>query len=184
MKVKTSLTLSEDVLSALDRLVRKGESRSALIDRVLREFIDGVAQTRREARSRRRQPAGGASLRRNAGRALLPGARHGRVRRGDLYRVRRPPGDPKPARAFVVVSRQPILDAKFPTAICAPVFSARSGLPTEVAVGPAEGLKLDSAIHCDSLISIDKARLEDLVGALSPAKLKELNAALSAALAL
>lgn len=50
MKVKTSLTLSEDVLAALDRLVREGESRSALIDRILREFIDGVAQSRREAR--------------------------------------------------------------------------------------------------------------------------------------
>lgn len=106
------------------------------------------------------------------------------MKRGELYRVRRPPGDPKPARVFVVVSRQPVLDANFPTAICAPVFSAGSGLTTEVAVGPAEGLKHDSAIHCDGLISIDKTRLSDFVGALSAIKLRELNAALSAALAL
>ena len=33
------------------------------------------------------------------------------MRRGELYRVRRPPGDPKPARVFVVVSRQPLIDS-------------------------------------------------------------------------
>ena len=31
------------------------------------------------------------------------------MRRGEFYRVRRPPGDPKPARVFVVVSRQPLV---------------------------------------------------------------------------
>lgn len=104
------------------------------------------------------------------------------MKRGDLYRVRRPPGDPKPARVFVVVSRQSSIDSSFSTVVCAPVFSKRHGLPTEVAVGDAEGLKHDSAILCDGLMSIDKSRLTDFIGELSPAKLRELGLALAAAL--
>jgi mRNA interferase MazF len=106
------------------------------------------------------------------------------VKRGDLYRVRRPPGDPKPARVFVVVSRQALVDSTFSTVVCAPVFSKRRGLPSEVAVGEAEGLKHDSAILCDALMSIDKARLTDFVGELSPAKIRDLDRALIVALSL
>ena len=98
--------------------------------------------------------------------------------------MRRPPGDPKPARTFVVVSRQALIDSSFSTVVCAPVFSERLGLPTQVPVGPAEGLKHDSAILCDGLMSIEKPRLTDFVGELSPAKLRELDDALSSALAL
>ena len=73
------------------------------------------------------------------------------MKRGELYRVRRPPGDPKPARVFVVVSRQPLIDSTFSTVVCAPVFTLYHGLPTQVSVGTAEGLKHESAIQCDSL---------------------------------
>ncbi|MBP6014121.1 MAG: type II toxin-antitoxin system PemK/MazF family toxin [Alphaproteobacteria bacterium] len=104
------------------------------------------------------------------------------MKRGELYRVRRPPGDPKPARAFVVVSRQPLVDSNFSTVICAPIFSERLGLPTQVSVGAPEGLKHDSAILCDSLISIEKSRLTDFVGELSQTKLRELDLALASAL--
>lgn len=38
MKVKTSITLSEDLLEALDRAVGTG-SRSALIEKVLRRYL-------------------------------------------------------------------------------------------------------------------------------------------------
>jgi mRNA interferase MazF len=56
------------------------------------------------------------------------------LRRGDLYRVRRPPGnDPKRARVVVVVSRQSVIRTTFSTVICAPVMSA-GGLQTEVEV--------------------------------------------------
>lgn len=104
------------------------------------------------------------------------------MRRGELYRVRRPPGDPKPARTFVIVSRQALIESTFSTVVCAPVFSERLGLPTQVPVGPAEGLKHDSAILCDGLMSIEKSRLTDFVGELSPAKLRELDDALLSAL--
>lgn len=106
------------------------------------------------------------------------------MKRGELYRVRRPPGDTKPARTFAIVSRQALIDSKFSTVVCAPVFSERQGLPTQVQVGTAEGLKHDSAILCDGLISIEKARLTDYVGELSATKLRELDTALAAALGL
>lgn len=104
------------------------------------------------------------------------------MKRGDFYRVRRLPGDPKPARTFIVVSRQALIDSNFSTVICAPIFSERHGLPTQVPVGAAEGLKRDSAIHCDGLVSIAKSRLTDFIGALSPIRLAELDAALASAL--
>jgi mRNA interferase MazF len=106
------------------------------------------------------------------------------VKRGELYRVRRPVGDPKPARTFVVVSRQALIDSNFSTVICAPVFSQRHGLSTEVAVGASDGLKHDSAIQCDALVSIEKTRLTDYIGELSLAKLNELETALAAALSI
>lgn len=106
------------------------------------------------------------------------------MKRGELYRVRRPPGDPKPARTFVVVSRQALVESNYSTVVCAPVFSERHGLPTQVPVGAAEGLKHDSAVQCDGLMSIEKARLTDFVGKLPTGKLHELDAALAAALGL
>jgi mRNA interferase MazF len=106
------------------------------------------------------------------------------MRRGELYRVRRPPGDPKPARVFVVVSRQPLIDSSYSTVICAPVFTQWHGLPTQVSVSIAEGLKLESAIQCDGLMSLEKSRLTDCVGELASDKLRELDTALLSALGL
>jgi len=104
------------------------------------------------------------------------------VRRGNLYRVFRPGGDPKRYRTFVVVSRQALIDSRFSTVVCAPVFTAGEGLSTQVAVGPAEGLKHASWLMCDNLVSIRKSELTDYVGSLSRAKLQELNLALRMAL--
>jgi len=106
------------------------------------------------------------------------------LRRGDLYRVRRPAGDPKPSRVFVVASRATLVESRFSTLICAPVFSTRDGLSTQVDVGIGEGLKHDSAIHCDALMSIPKSALTDYVGKLSTEKLALFDEALRVALAL
>jgi mRNA interferase MazF len=97
--------------------------------------------------------------------------------------VRQPGGgEPRSSRVFVVVSRQWIIDSGWETVVCAPVFSARHGLSTQVTVGIDEGLKHESAMHCDGLVSLPKPRLTDFVGALSPAKVRELDRALVAAL--
>jgi mRNA interferase MazF len=104
------------------------------------------------------------------------------LRRGELYRVHKPGGDPRQQRVFVVVSRQVLIDSKFSTAICAPVFSSGQELSTQVAVGPEQGLKHESWIMCDNLVSLRKADLTQYVGLLPPSKLAELSRALRVAL--
>jgi mRNA interferase MazF len=104
------------------------------------------------------------------------------MRRGELYRVRHPSGDPKRSRVFVVVSRQVLLDSRFATAVCAPVFTVGEGLATQVAVGADEGLKHPSWVMCDNLVSLPKVALTDYVGALGAPKLAALQAALRTAL--
>ena len=105
------------------------------------------------------------------------------MRRGDLYRVSNPsPNDPKRSRVFVVVSRRVLIESRFSTLICAPIYSAYDGLSSQVPVGVDEGLKHDSSIHCDELLSLPKSVLTNYVGSLSPQKLDALNAALRIAL--
>jgi len=53
-----------------------------------------------------------------------------------------------------------------------------------VKMGIEEGLKHDSSIHCDELVSIPKTMLTHFVGTLSPYKQHELDEALKAALGL
>jgi mRNA interferase MazF len=106
----------------------------------------------------------------------------GQLRRGELYRVKHPSGDAKRSRVVVVVSRPAHLASRFSSAICAPVYSQRGGLSTEVEVGPAEGLKHASAILCDVLTSFQRSQLSDYVGTLGPTKLAALRTALRIAL--
>jgi len=106
------------------------------------------------------------------------------MRRGEVFRVYKPEGDPKRYRSLVVVSRQELIDSAYATVVCAPVFTSGSGLSTQVAIGPSEGLKHDSWIVCDNLRSVPKADLTQFVGSLSWSKLAELDEALRIALAL
>jgi len=107
------------------------------------------------------------------------------MRRGEFYRVRRPSSrDPKKFRVFVIVSRQILIDSRFSTVICAPVYTTYEGLSTQVAVGINEGLKHDSGIHCDELVSLPKPMLTNFIGKLSPEKLHLFERALKIALQL
>ena len=105
------------------------------------------------------------------------------MKRGEFYRVSHPSSrDPKRSRVFVVVSRQVLIDSRFSTVICAPVYSVHDGLSTQVLVGIEEGLKHDSSIHCDELVSLPKSALTNFVGELAPRKIEALNIALRIAL--
>ena len=107
------------------------------------------------------------------------------MRRGELYRVRQPSSrDPKKHRVFVIVSRQILIDSRFSTVICAPVYTVYEGLSTQVAVGIDNGLKHDSSIHCDELVSLPKSMLTNYIGKLPPEKLRLLEKALIIALQL
>ena len=107
------------------------------------------------------------------------------MRRGELYRVKRPSKrDPRKFRIFVIVSRQVLIDSRFSTVICAPVYSSYEGLSTQVPVGIEEGLKGDSSIHCDELVSLQKSILTQYVSMLPPDKVRSLDKALRIALQL
>ena len=105
------------------------------------------------------------------------------MKRAEFYRVRYPGGDdPRRSRVFLIVGRQAVIDSRFSSVICAPVYSAYHALPSQVLVGVDEGLKHDSAVHCDELVSLPKTALTDYVGSLSEKKLLQLNEALAVAL--
>lgn len=105
------------------------------------------------------------------------------MKRGDLYRVQKPSSrDPRRSRVFVVVSRQVLIDSRFSTVICAPIYSRYDMLSTQVPIGVEEGLKSDSSIHCDELVSLPKSILTNFLGSLSDSKDLELNQALKLAL--
>ena len=129
------------------------------------------------------------------------------MRRGEIYRVHqpgspaaghhgsdrpakdrpandRPANDPKLYRSFVVVSRQVLIDSRFPTVVCAPILTRGHGFSTQVSIGVNEGLKHESWILCDNLVSLRKVQLTRFVGSLAHAKIEELDRALKMALAL
>ena len=62
------------------------------------------------------------------------------------------------------------------------MYSARHGLSSQVPVGIDDGLKHDSAIHCDELVSLSKTALTDYVATLSSDKIAQLDRALGVAL--
>lgn len=107
------------------------------------------------------------------------------MNRGEIYLVRKSASsDPRRQRAFVIVNRQVLIDSPYESVVCAPVYSKYLGLDSQVEVGTAEGLKHNSAIHCDGLMSVTKTRLTDFLGSLGRDKLLELDLALKVALAI
>jgi metal-responsive CopG/Arc/MetJ family transcriptional regulator len=48
MKVKTSITLSEDVLAAIDRVIGESKNRSAFIENLIRDHIEKRAKKLQE----------------------------------------------------------------------------------------------------------------------------------------
>ncbi len=105
------------------------------------------------------------------------------MRRGELYLVKKPGSrDPKRQRVFVIVSRQALIDSKFSTVVCAPVYSRHDGLSTQVPIGAEQWIKHESSIHCDELVSLPKSVLTHYIGRVDEKQIQELNHALMAAL--
>ena len=105
------------------------------------------------------------------------------MKRGDLYRVEKlSKRDPKGFRVFVVVSRQRFIEARFDSVVCAPIYTNCIDLPSEIEVGVDKGLKHDSCVRCDELMSLPKSALTNFIGSLGLQKIQELNQALKVAL--
>jgi mRNA interferase MazF len=102
------------------------------------------------------------------------------VNRGDIYEAELPAGGRRPA---AVVSRDTLIPLLTAVTV-AGVTSTVRGLPTEVPVGTEHGLDRDSAINCNHLATLPKARLGRYRGRLGPGELARLDDALRIALAL
>lgn len=102
------------------------------------------------------------------------------VARGEIYWTDFDP--PTGRRPAVVVTRSGVI--RYLNAITvAPITRTVRDLASQVAVGEQEGLRGDSAINCDSLLTIRKFKLDpDPTGKLGGAKLRELDRALRFAL--
>jgi mRNA interferase MazF len=67
--------------------------------------------------------------------------------------------------------------------LCAGLLKS-DGLSTQISVGIDEGLKHESSVHCDELVSLAKVQLTRFIGRIQGHKLDELDQALLVALEL
>ncbi len=102
------------------------------------------------------------------------------VRLGEVWRYRFK--TPDKLRPVVVLSRPEVIGLLH-TVMVAPVTSTIRGVPSEVAVGGAEGLKRTSAVNLDHVQTVEKARLTGYVGSLSSQKMRDVCRALAIAVA-
>lgn len=86
-------------------------------------------------------------------------------------------------RAVVIASRDDVKGVRARTTV-AIVTSTLRGIPSEVPLDRRDGFLEACAINCDELVTISKSRLDRRRGALSKARLEELDEALRFALQL
>jgi mRNA interferase MazF len=93
-----------------------------------------------------------------------------------MYAVRAP----DKRRPVLVLTRQEVIGLLH-TVMVAPITSTIHGAPSEVIVGPAEGLKHESAVNLDHVQTVEQARLTRRLGSLGPAKMRDVCRALAIA---
>jgi len=87
---------------------------------------------------------------------------------------------PDKRKPVVILSRPEAIDVLH-TVMVAPITSTIRGLPSEVVVGPPEGLKHDSAVNLDHVRTVEQARLTRQVGHLRADKMRAVCRALAVA---
>jgi len=100
------------------------------------------------------------------------------MRRGELWWA-----DVDKRRPVVLVSREEAYEVRA-LVIVAPVSTTVRGFSLEVRVGRKEGLPRPCVVNCDWLVTLPKRDLVERIGAISAAKLAQLDDALRFALGL
>ncbi len=100
------------------------------------------------------------------------------LRRGEIWLYQFAAPDKR--RPVVILSRARALRL-LRTVVVAQITSTIRGIPSEVVVGPDEGLKTASAINLDHIQTVDKHRLHNYVGTLSEDKMQQVCRALAIA---
>ena len=103
------------------------------------------------------------------------------MRRGDVWWVELP--SPAGRRPVLLLSRNEAYAVRGLVTV-APVTTRIRRIPSEVPLGPEDGLPQECVINLDTITTIAKASLRERLTTLSPAKLKEVEAALHFALGL
>jgi len=103
------------------------------------------------------------------------------VRRGEVWWADLAP--PVGRRPVVLLSRNEAYQIRELVTV-APVTTRLRGIPTEVSLGPREGLRRLGVVNLDSIITIQKRHLTQRISALSQGKIEGVNQAIKFALTL
>jgi len=103
------------------------------------------------------------------------------VRRGDVYWAKFPA--PVGKRPVVLVSRDEAYSIKARVTVVTVTRVVR-GIPTEVRLGPSQGLPKVGVANADEVVTIPRTLLQERITTLARPKLDELDAALRFALGL
>lgn len=87
---------------------------------------------------------------------------------------------PDKRRPVLVISRQSVIPL-IRTVMVAPITSAVHGVPSEVAVGVEEGLKVPSVVNLDHIQTVDQRSLRQYLGSLGTQKMDQVCLALARA---
>jgi mRNA interferase MazF len=100
------------------------------------------------------------------------------VRRGEIWLFAFEPPDKR--RPVLVLTRDSVIPFLH-SVLVAPITGSVRGIPSEVVVGTAQGLKKTSAVNLDHVQSVSTHRLSRRVGRLDGEKMREVCAALAIA---
>mgnify|MGYP003379334525 CR=1 FL=1 len=100
------------------------------------------------------------------------------IEQGDIWLGALPDEKPRP---YLVVTRQRAIDG-LDAVVAAPVTSTRPGLPSELDLGPAEGLRRECVANFDNLGTVRKAYLTHQLGHVAHGRWHEVCAAVRAAI--
>jgi len=103
------------------------------------------------------------------------------VRRGEIYWVRFP--RPAGTRPAVLVSRDEAYSVRTRVTVV-PVSRTVRGIPTEVRLGPVDGLPKAGAANADEIVTIPRDLVDRRLAMMSRTKLAELDEAIRFALGL
>jgi mRNA interferase MazF len=99
------------------------------------------------------------------------------VNRGEVWWLDHPEGGRRPACVLTRQAAIPVLNA----VLVVPATRTVRGIPSEVALGPDDGMPDDCALTLDNLGVVPKALLTERITRLGPPKLAELCTALNVA---
>lgn len=102
-----------------------------------------------------------------------------RVKRGEVrwYRFAKP----DKRRPVVILTRDSILEYLGEVTV-APITTTVRGIPSEVLLGPGDGMPRDCAVNLDHIQTVSKGKIDRVIATLSPKKLMEIRSALLFAL--